>query len=88
MPSMTESSYNLIKSKKHTRLGGWRYYRKIFVIVVRFAGKIHKISVGMKRSQERRQEFRTDNNGNCQVQEDNVKKFLWVLRFHKKGDKN
>ena len=35
-----------------------------------------KNSVIMKRSQERRQEFRTDNNGNCQVQEDNVKKFL------------
>ena len=29
----------------------------------------------MKRPQERIQEFRTDNNGNCQVQEDNFKNF-------------
>ena len=30
----------------------------------------------MKRPQERIQEFRIDNNGNCQVQEDNFKNFL------------
>ena len=35
----------------------------------------------MKRSQERRQEFRTDNNGNCQVQEDNVKNFCEFKGF-------
>ena len=50
---------------------------RFLVIVARFEERFSKkISVIMKRSQERRQEFRTDNNGNCQVQEDNVKKFL------------
>ena len=50
---------------------------RFLVIVARFEGRFSKkISVIMKRSQERRQEFGTDNNGNCQVQEGNVKKFL------------
>ena len=38
----------------------------------------------MKRPQERIQEFRTDNNGNCQVQEDNFKNFCefeWITEM-------
>ena len=49
---------------------------RFLVIVARFEERFSKKnSVRVKRPQKRKQEFRTDNNGNCHVQEENFKNF-------------